>query len=98
MCYNYEELTEISHTLFHAWLFIRDVLSWDFLSFKVTYDITFKYITDFMGVGIDLLNIWTRGTFSGHTGDPAEHTGLFFHKVAYLSFDAPSKIIQTSFT
>jgi hypothetical protein len=46
--------------------------------------LTYKYATDFMNVAITLLNIEMKET--DITQDLIEHTGVFYKKVAYSSF------------
>jgi hypothetical protein len=48
---------------------------------------TTKYVTDFLNVGITLLNIEMKGTNNSHTVDVVEHMGFFFRKVAYSNDD-----------
>jgi hypothetical protein len=49
----------------------------------------YKYGTDFVNVGIKLLNTKTKETKNGHTGDLVEHNGLFFRMDAYSNYDIP---------
>jgi hypothetical protein len=68
------------------------VLLWGFLPCKAVYDNIIyrcKYVTDFMNVGIKLLNIEMKETNNGHTRDYIGHIRLLFHKVSYPSYDAP---------
>jgi len=48
-----------------------------------------KYATDFVNVGIKLLNTKTKETKNRHTGDLVEHNGLFFRMDAYSNYDIP---------
>jgi hypothetical protein len=76
--------THATHiVLFHLKLHISDLLLWDFIPCKALYGFIFryKYVTDFVNVGMQLLNIRT---------DVVELAGLFFRKVAYSSYDALS--------
>jgi hypothetical protein len=58
---------------------------WDFLPCKVVYDniiYKYKYATDFVNVGMKLLNTEMEETKNGHT-ENLKHNGFFLHKVAY---------------
>jgi len=52
------------------------------------YDIIcrYKYVTDFVNVGIKLLNIERKETKDGRTGNLVVFIGLFFHEVAQNSY------------
>jgi hypothetical protein len=41
-----------------------------------------EHVTDFVKSGIELLNVGTKETNNGRTGDTVQHTGIFFRKVA----------------
>jgi hypothetical protein len=71
------------------------VLLSEFLPCKAEYDniiSRYKYATDFVRVGTELLNTKMVGTNYCCIGDPNEYIGLFFHKVACTSYYVPSKI------
>jgi hypothetical protein len=53
----------------------------------------YKYATDFVNVGIILLNIETKETKSGCTGSIIKHIALFFHRVVYSSYNAPLSLL-----
>jgi hypothetical protein len=55
----------------------------------------YKYVSDFVNVVIKLLNVETKETNNGHTGDFVERTGIFFREVGCSSYDAPSFKFQT---
>jgi hypothetical protein len=62
------------------------VISGDFLPCKAAYyNIIYRYEnkTDFVNVGIKLLNIETKETDNEQAGDLPERTGLLFWKFVY---------------
>jgi hypothetical protein len=65
---------------------------WDFVPCKTVYDYIicrYKYVSDFVTVGVKLLNIETKETRNNHTRVVVEHGGHFFLVVACSSYEAP---------
>jgi hypothetical protein len=76
-CYIYDILTGITHILCYSSAITYIRLLWVFLPCKsvyddITYRYTCEYATDFMNIGIKLLNTDMKETENGHKGGLVE--------------------------